>query len=171
MFPLLCLLWRHMTAFRVVGCIILCCQVTFRDSRSQEKTVRESTEQKAITCDLQEQPKLICLWLDALLSKADRCRLALLKLWLNCTQLTGYLMTGALLTMSRCSLQTAALAGCRLLKTSTECAGSLSGLKEKILWWSQREWRSYAPSAKNTWSWTREGIRQSTGAADLWRVS
>lgn len=66
-------------------------------------------EQKA---DLQEQPKLIYLWLDALLSRADRCRLALLKLWLNCTQQTGYLMTGALLTMS--TVQAEALAWCRL---------------------------------------------------------
>lgn len=78
-------------------------------------------EQKAVTCDLQEQPKLICLWLDALLSRADRCRLAFLKLWLNCTQQTGYLMTGAILTMSMRSVQTAALAWCRPLKTSTDC--------------------------------------------------
>lgn len=78
-------------------------------------------EQKAVTCDLQEQPKLICLWLDALLSRADRCRLAFLKLWLNCTQQRGYLMTGAILTMSMRSVQTAALAWCRPLKTSTDC--------------------------------------------------
>lgn len=117
-----CLLtqWLKMQVF-----IILCHLIRWhsKDIKSQEKTVRESMEQKAVTCDLQEQPKLICLWLDTLLSRADRCRLALLKLWLNCTQQTGYRMTGALLKMSTRSDHTAALAWCRPPKTSTDSGG------------------------------------------------